>query len=121
MQYKKLVQSRESFGHASEGIHAIVGGDTHSLLDSTGRLEEIDLAPKYGNQTGAFAGYDHRGFDDEPLGSYPTMVTGPNGDPVAIVQAWEYAYGLGVLHVDFRADGTVDEFPLPPFLRYRCH
>ena len=90
------------------GIDVIVGGDTHSLLDSTGRLEEIGLAPKYGNQTGAFAGYDHLGFDDEPLGSYPTMVTGPNGDPVAIVQAWEYAYGLGVLHVDFRADGTVD-------------
>ena len=42
------------------GIDVIVGGDTHSLLDSTGGLEEIGLASKYDNQTGAFPGYNHQ-------------------------------------------------------------
>ena len=90
------------------GIDVIVGGDTHSLLDSTGGLEEIGLAPKYDNQTGAFPGYNHQGFSDEQLGEYPTVIQGPLGDPVFIVQAWEYAYGLGVLNVDFSAEGKVD-------------
>lgn len=68
------------------GIDVIVGGDTHDLLDSTGELTGMGLAVD---------------------GAYPTIVDGPDGQPVHIVQAWEMAHGLGILDVTFDADGTV--------------
>ncbi len=87
------------------GLDVIVGGDTHSLLDSTGELAEFGLSVSYHGQTGPFAGYSHHGVEQEALGEYPTTVTGPTGDPVHIVQAWQYAYALGILDVEFSADG----------------
>lgn len=93
------------------GLDVIVGGDTHSLLGDTEELAQIGLAPSYANdQTGPFDGYSH---DDiakmDGLGKYPTKVTGPAGDPVYVVTAWSYAYALGVLNVDFDADGKVEK------------
>ncbi len=96
-----------TFAREVAGIDVIVGGDTHNLLDSSGALSEIGLSPSYGNQTGPFDGYSHQGFEKEDVGAYPTTVTGPAGDPCHIVTAWEYAYGLGVLNVDFDFDGVV--------------
>jgi len=70
------------------GIDIIVGGDTHNALDSTGELAELGV-----NVTG----------------EYPSVVNNPNNEPVYIVQAWEYAKGLGKLNVSFDADGKVTE------------
>lgn len=97
------------FAQQVPGLDVIVGGDTHSLLGDTAELAQIGLAPIYANdQTGPFAGYSH---DDiakmDGLGKYPTTVTGPTGDPVYVVTAWNYAYALGVLNVDFDAEGKV--------------
>lgn len=93
------------FARNVPGIDVIVGGDTHSLLGDPAELAAIGLAPKYEGQTGPFEGYPQTDMESEDLGAYPTTVTGPTGDPVHIVQAWSYAYGLGVLHVDFDAYG----------------
>ena len=70
------------------GIDIIVGGDTHNALDSTGELAKLGV-----NVTG----------------EYPSVVNNPNNEPVYIVQAWEYAKGLGKLNVSFDADGKVTE------------
>ncbi|MEE8441713.1 MAG: 5'-nucleotidase C-terminal domain-containing protein [Spirochaetia bacterium] len=89
------------FAQNVPGIDVIVGGDTHSLLDSTGELELAGLAPSYAGQTGPFPGSSHAGVENEALGEYPTTVIGPTGDPVHIVTAWEYAKGVGILDVEF--------------------
>ena len=90
------------------GIDIIVGGDTHDLLGDADDLAEIGLAPSYGSQTGPFAGYTHNGFENEDLGAYPTTVAGADGKPVHIVTAWCYAYGVGVLDIDFNKEGVVE-------------
>ncbi|MGL1956346.1 MAG: 5'-nucleotidase C-terminal domain-containing protein [Colwellia sp.] len=70
------------------GIDVIVGGDTHNALDSTGELSQLGV-----NVTG----------------EYPTIINNPNNEPVYIVQAWEYAKGLGRLNIAFDADGKVTQ------------
>jgi 5'-nucleotidase len=87
------------------GLDVIVGGDTHSLLGNASDLEAIGLSQSYESQTGPFDGMTHDGIEEEDLGSYPTTVTGPEGNPVHVVQAWCYAYGVGILNIDFDADG----------------
>ncbi|MDC7239927.1 MAG: metallophosphoesterase, partial [Spirochaetales bacterium] len=73
----------KSMGWASEvsDIDVIVSGDSHTLLGS--ELEAYGFAPE---------------------GDYPTMLTNRDGDPVYLVQAWEYAKALGVLDVTFTGD-----------------
>jgi 5'-nucleotidase len=67
---------------AVTGVDAIVGGDSHSLLG------------------------DFTAFGIESDGDYPTMTTNADGDPVCVVQAWQYSAVVGELHLDF-ADGTL--------------
>jgi len=93
------------FARQVAGIDVIVGGDTHSLLGNPDDLGAVGLAPMYAGQTGPFADSSHDGVENETLGAYPTTVTGPTGAPVHIVQAWSYAHGVGILNVDFDADG----------------
>lgn len=106
------------------GLDVIVGGDTHSLLGKASDLEAVGLRQSYDSQTGPFDGMSHDGIENEDLGSYPTTVTGPDGNPVHVVQAWSYAYGLGILNVEFDADGVATQaqgqITIPvagPFLR----
>ncbi len=113
-----------TFAKNVPGLDVIVGGDTHTLLDSTGELADFGLAPTYAGQTGPFAGWSHDGYENEDLGAYPTVVTGPTGDPVYIVTAWEYAKAVGILDVTFDAEGVVTSadghivLPVePPFLQ----
>ncbi len=91
------------------GLDVIVGGDTHSLLGNAQDLEAVGLGQSYHGQTGPFKNYTHEGIENEDLGSYPTTVSGPDGDPVHVVQAWNYAYGLGVLNVEFDAQGIATQ------------
>lgn len=67
-------------------LDVIIGGDTHDVLDATGEFEGM-------------------GIDVD--GSYPTVVNNPDGEPVYIAQAWEYAKGLGRMNISFDADGRV--------------
>ncbi|MEM1114644.1 MAG: NAD nucleotidase [Pseudomonadota bacterium] len=67
------------------GVDVIVGGDSHSLL---GGPNLIDM-----------------GFPVS--GDYPTMAQDQNGNPVCIVQGWEYAHLFGRLRVKFDRDGNV--------------
>ncbi len=69
---------------ALTGVDVIVGGDSHSLL-----------------------GGDDVALLGSPAGPYPTEVTNADGEPVCVVQAWEYAHLMGELHVDFDAEGVV--------------
>lgn len=84
------------------GVDVIVGGDSHTLL---GRPELKAL-----------------GFD--PEGPYPTRVKSWAGEPVCIVQAWDYSRALGQLTVEFDRNGRVTGcdgrpvFPLDPKMTY---
>lgn len=63
-----------------DGIGVIVGGHSHTLLSNT---------------------------DPQALGPYPTLVKGPSGRDVPIVQAKSYSKYLGELQVTFDDDGNV--------------
>jgi NAD pyrophosphatase/5'-nucleotidase NadN len=67
-------------------IDIIIGGHSHTLL---GSYASLGLAP---------------------AGPYPTVVNGPGGAPVYIVQAWEWAKGLGMLDCLFDFQGNVLAF-----------
>jgi len=67
------------------GVDVIVGGDSHSLLGNN--LAQFGLKPE---------------------GPYPTMTTDKNGNQVCVVQAWQYAWAVGELNVNFTADGRID-------------
>lgn len=62
-----------------DGVDVIVGGDSHSLLSNR---------------------------DPAALGPYPTVVTGPGGQPVLVVQAGSSGRYLGRLEVAFDAAGV---------------
>lgn len=65
------------------GVDAIVGGDSHSLL---GDLAKFGLPSE---------------------GAYPTVTTNADGDPVCVVQAWQYSWVVGQLGMTF-LEGSVD-------------
>ena len=85
-----LVLSHYGYEHAIElasrvsGIDAIIDGDSHTLLG--------DFST-YGLESG---------------GPYPTVATNADGDPVCIVQAWEYAKAVGELNLTIAGDAVVD-------------
>lgn len=64
-------------------VDVIVGGDSHSLL---GDFSAVGL---------------------KSSGAYPTRVTNKDGDPVCIVQAWEYSKAIGMLNVRFDERGKL--------------
>jgi 5'-nucleotidase len=75
-----------------DGIDAVVGGDSHTLL-------------------GDFGAY---GLPTE--GDYPTVATDMNGDNVCVVQAWQYSHVVGHLNIGFDADGDVTTCNGTPYL-----
>lgn len=74
---------------AVDGIDVIVGGHSHTLLSNT---------------------------DPQALGPYPTLVKGPSGRDVPIVQAKSYSKYLGELKVTFDDDGNVTKSEGAPIL-----
>ncbi|MGL1831406.1 UNVERIFIED_CONTAM: bifunctional metallophosphatase/5'-nucleotidase [Acinetobacter sp. HSTU-ASm16] len=67
------------------GVDVIVGGDSHTLLGPS-ELSRYGITPE---------------------ASYPTQLRNGDGDPVCIVQAWQYSYVVGELNVNFDAQGRV--------------
>jgi 5'-nucleotidase / UDP-sugar diphosphatase len=74
------------------GVDIIVGGDSHTLL---------------GTENGVF----------NAEAPYPGVQSSVDGRTVCVVQAWEFAHGLGQLNVEFDDDGEVvvcQGFPVFP-------
>lgn len=69
------------------GVDVIVGGDSHTLLGPK-NLTDIGLTPS---------------------DAYPGQARSKDGEPVCIVQAWQYAYAVGELRVRFDGRGVVTE------------
>ncbi|AOA57836.1 bifunctional metallophosphatase/5'-nucleotidase [Acinetobacter larvae] len=88
---KIIVQSHLGYGLEQElarqlsGVDVIVGGDSHTLLADS-KLKNYGISPE---------------------GNYPTLLKNKDGDQVCVVQAWQYAYVVGQLKVNFDADGKV--------------
>lgn len=82
-----------AMSEALKGVDVIVGGDSHTLLGES------------------FADY---GLN--PAGPYPTNKTNADGNPVCVVQAWQYSNVVGELNVTFDADGNVTECAGTPHL-----
>ncbi len=78
---------------ALDGVDVIVGGDSHTLLGES--LADIGLSP---------------------AGPYPTNATDAAGNPVCIVQAWQYSNVVGALSVSFDDDGHVTNCSGTPHL-----
>lgn len=68
-----------------KGVDVIVGGDSHTLLGPDS-LTSFGLTPE---------------------GPYPTKLTDLSGQPVCVVQAWQYSYVVGKLKVQFDSKGNV--------------
>lgn len=67
------------------GIDVVVAGDSHTLLEGE-KLAKYNLHAE---------------------GKYPTITRSSSGEPVAIVQAWEYTKAVGVLSVQFDSAGII--------------
>lgn len=76
------------------GVDIIVTGDSHSFL---------------GN-----ADTDAVGVNKDDV--YPAMQVSPSGEPVAVVQAWEYSKLLGKLQVDFNREGIIENIEGYPII-----
>lgn len=80
-----------ALAQAVTGVDAIIGGDSHTLL---GDLDQYGLPS---------------------AGDYPTRTVNADGDPVCVVQAWQYAQVVGELAVTFR-EGKVESCGGTPHL-----
>ncbi len=76
------------------GVDVVVGADSHTLLGP-------DTLKKYGIS---------------PEGPYPTRSTDKDGNPVCIVQAWQYSYVVGEAQVGFDRDGVVTRCSGTPWI-----
>ncbi|MFY0656771.1 MAG: NAD nucleotidase [Neptunomonas phycophila] len=74
-------------------VDVIVGGDSHTLL-----------------------GNEFEDFGLNPTGPYPTQVTNKDGNPVCVVQAWQYSYVVGELNVEFNNEGNIESCTGQPHL-----
>jgi len=76
------------------GIDIIVGGHSHTFMGGP-EFIEIGLNPET---------------------PYPTEVTGPGGDKVIIVHAWESNQMLGQIKLDFDDHGRISSYSGQPFI-----
>jgi 2',3'-cyclic-nucleotide 2'-phosphodiesterase (5'-nucleotidase family)/subtilisin family serine protease len=77
------------------GVDVIIGGHSHSFLYYP--AEPISFAPPTFPQFGPLL----------PVGEYPTVVESPTGDPVLVIQAYQWGTFLGELNVTFGPGGTL--------------
>jgi 5'-nucleotidase / UDP-sugar diphosphatase len=76
--------NEQALAAAVTGLDAVIGGDSHTLL-----------------------GDEFTAFGLGPAGPYPTVVDNADGDPVCVVQAWQYSEVVGQLDIRFNEDGVV--------------
>lgn len=103
-----------------QGVNKII------LLSHAGAEKNFEIAQKVTGIDVIVSGDTHYLFADESLkkmglpvvSTYPTKFTSPAGEPVYVVEAWEYAKLLGHLNVKFDENGVVQSVetnPLIPF------
>lgn len=78
------------------GIDVIITGDTHYL---------------FGND-------EMRKFGLPVISEYPTKFTSPSGEPVYVVEGWEYSKLVGKLDIKFTKDGIVKHIKGNPLIPY---
>ncbi|TVS03462.1 MAG: bifunctional metallophosphatase/5'-nucleotidase [Cyanobium sp. PLM2.Bin73] len=78
--------NERALARALSGVDVVVGGDSHTLLGDAEVLVPLGFSPD---------------------GPYPTLEVNADGDPVCVVQAFDYARLMGELQVRFDADGRV--------------
>jgi len=76
------------------GVDVVVGADSHTLLGPEA-LQQYGISPE---------------------GPYPTRTTDKDGQPVCIVQAWQYGYVVGETRVRFDRDGMVTDCTGTPWV-----
>lgn len=76
------------------GIDLIITGDTHYL---------------FGND-------EMRKFGLPVVSEYPTKFTAPDGNPVYVVEAWEYSKLIGNMVVRFNEDGIIEKIDVMPVI-----
>jgi len=79
---------------AVPGIDIIVGGHSHTFMGGP-EFSEMGL---------------------NPVTPYPTIVTGPGGDKVLIVHAWESDQMLGQIKLNFDDYGKISSYSGQPFI-----
>jgi 5'-nucleotidase/UDP-sugar diphosphatase len=79
---------------AVPGIDIIVGGHSHTFMGSP-EFSEMGL---------------------NPVTPYPNVLTGPGGDKVLIVHAWESNQMLGQIKLDFDDHGRISSYSGQPFI-----
>lgn len=72
----------------------IITGDTHYL---------------FGND-------EMRKFGLPVVNEYPTKFTAPDGNPVYVVEAWEYSKLIGNMVVSFNKDGIIEKIDVIPVI-----
>lgn len=76
----------KTMGSTVSGVDVIVGGHSHFVL---GPVADFGLKSQ---------------------GDYPTVVSGPAGDPVLVVTSWNWANMIGVLDVEFDQNGKISSY-----------
>ncbi|MFN7171706.1 MAG: bifunctional metallophosphatase/5'-nucleotidase [Fimbriimonadaceae bacterium] len=91
----------------AQGVNKIV------LLSHCGFSDEMRYAQEIPELDVVIGGHSHTllgEFEDpnipEPRGSYPMVVEHPGGKKTLVVQAWQWGKILGVLEVEFDAEGN---------------
>ena len=78
--------NERALARALSGVDVVVGGDSHTLLGDPQALVPLGFSPD---------------------GPYPTLEVNADGDPVCVVQAFEYARVMGEIQVRFDDGGRV--------------
>lgn len=93
---------------AAQGVRHVV------LLTHIGYRNDVDLAKKLrgvdvivGADSHTLLGDGFRALGLTPGGDYPTRLDNAEGDPVCVVQAWQYTWVVGQLDVRFDPQGRV--------------
>ncbi|MBM3604908.1 MAG: multifunctional 2',3'-cyclic-nucleotide 2'-phosphodiesterase/5'-nucleotidase/3'-nucleotidase [Alphaproteobacteria bacterium] len=107
----------ESLSAAVEDLSA-QGVDTIIALTHVGFVRDQELAATVPGLDAIVGGHSHTllGDMDGADGSYPTMVAGPDGAEVPIVQAYAYGKYLGHLTLTFDDEGVLTSAEGQPIL-----
>ncbi|MFQ3547946.1 MAG: metallophosphoesterase, partial [Termitinemataceae bacterium] len=79
-------EADKTLGSKVSGVDIIVGGHSHFIL---GPFKNMGLTAQ---------------------GEYPTLIQSPAGEPVLVVTSWNWAHMIGVLDVDFDAQGKIENY-----------
>lgn len=103
-----------------QGVNKII------LLSHAGAIKNFEIAKKVtgidiiitGDTHYLFGNDEMRKFGLPVISEYPTKFTSPNGEPVYVVEGWEYSKLIGNLDIKFSKDGIVESIKGTPVIPY---